>query len=48
MSFQAVQFSTADITIVGALLVGLVAVVVIGESTNFFTSYFYKPTLRVS
>jgi len=28
--------------------VGLVAGVLIGESTNYFTSYVYKPTLRIS
>ena len=31
-----------------AILVGLAAGVLIGESTNYFTSYVYKPTLRVS
>jgi K(+)-stimulated pyrophosphate-energized sodium pump len=29
-------------------LAGLIAGVLIGESTNYFTSYVYKPTLRVS
>jgi len=31
-----------------AILAGLVAGVLIGESTNYFTSYVYKPTLNVS
>ena len=31
-----------------AILVGLVAGVLIGESTNYFTSYVYKPTLKVA
>jgi K(+)-stimulated pyrophosphate-energized sodium pump len=47
-SFLAVYFLDADIGIFWAILVGLVAGVLIGESTNFFTSYVYKPTLRVS
>jgi K(+)-stimulated pyrophosphate-energized sodium pump len=47
-SFLAVYFLKADISIFWAILVGLVAGVLIGESTNFFTSYVYKPTLRVS
>ena len=47
-SFLAVYFLKADIGIFWAILVGLVAGVLIGESTNFFTSYIYKPTIRVS
>ena len=31
-----------------AILVGLLAGVLIGESTNFFTSYAYKPTLDIA
>ena len=38
----------ADLNIFWAILIGLVAGVLIGESTNFFTSYVYKPTLEVS
>ena len=34
--------------IFGAIVAGLVAGVLIGESTNYFTSYVYKPTLKVS
>ncbi|MEE9583561.1 MAG: sodium-translocating pyrophosphatase, partial [Dehalococcoidales bacterium] len=47
-AFLAVRLLEADINIFWAILVGLVAGVLIGESTNFFTSYAYKPTLRVS
>ncbi len=47
-SFLAVYFLKADIGIFWAILVGLVAGVLIGESTNFFTSYVYKPTLRIA
>ena len=47
-SFLAVYFLKADIGIFWAILVGLSAGVLIGESTNFFTSYAYKPTLRIS
>jgi len=47
-SFLVVYFLEADMGIFWAILVGLVAGVLIGESTNFFTSYVYKPTLRVS
>ena len=47
-SFLAVYLLDADIGIFWAILVGLVAGVLIGESTNFFTSYVYKPTLRIS
>ncbi len=44
----AVYFLDASINIFWAILVGLVAGVLIGESTNYFTSYSYKPTLRIS
>ncbi len=47
-SFLVVYFLKADISIFWAILVGLVAGVLIGESTNFFTSYAYKPTLQIS
>lgn len=47
-SFLVVYFLEADMGVFWAILVGLVAGVLIGESTNFFTSYVYKPTLRVS
>ncbi|MBA7644904.1 putative K(+)-stimulated pyrophosphate-energized sodium pump [subsurface metagenome] len=48
LSFLAVYFLKADIGIFWAILVGLVAGVLIGESTNFFTSYAYKPTLNIA
>jgi len=47
-SFLAVYFLKADIGVFWAILVGLVGGVLIGESTNFFTSYVYKPTLRIA
>jgi K(+)-stimulated pyrophosphate-energized sodium pump len=47
-SFLAVYFLRADLGIFWAILAGLVAGVLIGESTNFFTSYAYKPTLNVA
>ncbi len=47
-AFLAVYFLSADIGIFWAILVGIIAGVLIGESTNFFTSYVYKPTLRIA
>jgi K(+)-stimulated pyrophosphate-energized sodium pump len=47
-SLLAVHFLDASINIFWAILVGLVAGVLIGESTNYFTSYSYKPTLKIS
>ncbi len=47
-AFLAVYFLKADIGVFWAILAGLGAGVLIGESTNYFTSYVYKPTLRVS
>jgi len=47
-SFLAVYFLKADIGIFWAILAGLVAGVLIGESTNFFTSYAYRPTLKIA
>ena len=51
-SFLAVYFLVGiqgyGINIFWAILAGLIAGVLIGESTNYFTSYAYKPTLRVS
>ena len=47
-SLLAVYFLDANISIFWAILVGLVAGVLIGESTNYFTSYSYKPTLRIA
>lgn len=47
-SFLAVHFLKADIGVFWAILAGLVAGILIGESTNFFTSYAYKPTLNIA
>jgi len=47
-AFLTVYFLRADLGIYWAILAGLVAGVLIGESTNYFTSYAYKPTLRIA
>lgn len=47
-SFLGVYFLKADIGVFWAILAGLIAGVLIGESTNFFTSYAYRPTLNIS
>jgi K(+)-stimulated pyrophosphate-energized sodium pump len=47
-AFLAVYFLKADIAIFWAILAGLVAGVLIGESTNYFTSYAYAPTRRIA
>ncbi|HEX73821.1 MAG TPA: sodium-translocating pyrophosphatase [Dehalococcoidia bacterium] len=51
-SFLAVYFLCGiqgyGINIFWAILAGLIAGVLIGESTNYFTSYVYKPTLNIS
>ena len=47
-AFLAVYFLGASTNIFWAILAGLVAGVVIGESTNYFTSYSYKPTLGIA
>ncbi len=47
-AFLAVYFLKADIGIFWAILVGLIAGVLIGESANYFTSYAYKPTLNIA
>jgi K(+)-stimulated pyrophosphate-energized sodium pump len=47
-AFLAVYYLDASINIFWAILVGLVAGVLIGESTNYFTSYSYKPTLKIA
>ena len=47
-AFLAVYFLNADIGIFWAILSGLVAGVLIGESTNYFTAYAYSPTRRIS
>jgi len=47
-SFLAVYFLNVNLSVFWAILAGLVAGVAIGESTNYFTSYSYKPTLQIS
>ena len=47
-AFLAVYFLNANIGIFWAILAGLIAGVLIGESTNYFTSYAYSPTKRIS
>jgi len=47
-AFLAVYFLGASLGIFWAILAGLVAGVLIGESTNFFTSYAYGPTRRIA
>jgi K(+)-stimulated pyrophosphate-energized sodium pump len=47
-AFLAVYLLKADLGIFWAILAGLIAGVLIGESTNYFTSYAYRPTLRIS
>ena len=47
-AFMAVRLLNADIGIFWAILAGLIAGILIGESTNFFTSYAYKPTLNIA
>ena len=47
-SFFIVYYLKADLGIFWAVLSGLIAGVLIGESTNYYTSYAYSPTRRVS
>ena len=47
-SYLAVWFVGADIRIFWAIIIGLIAGILIGESTNYFTSYVYKPTIKVA
>lgn len=47
-AFAAVSLLGADIGLFWAILVGLAAGLAIGESTNYFTSYVYKPTLKIA
>ena len=48
LSWLCVVWLGVNISVFWAILAGLVAGVLIGESTNFFTSYSYKPTLDIS
>ncbi|ADJ26073.1 V-type H(+)-translocating pyrophosphatase [Dehalogenimonas lykanthroporepellens BL-DC-9] len=47
-AFASVSLLGADIGVFWAILVGLAAGLAIGESTNYFTSYVYKPTLKIA
>ena len=47
-SFFAVHLTNSDLGIFWAILSGLIAGVLIGESTNYFTSYAYSPTQKIS
>ena len=47
-SFLAVYLLQANMGIFWAIVAGLVAGILIGESTNYFTSYAYSPTQRIS
>ncbi|MFQ5924676.1 MAG: sodium-translocating pyrophosphatase [Dehalococcoidia bacterium] len=47
-SFLAVYFLGANLGIFWAVLAGLIAGILIGESTNYFTSYAFGPTRRIS
>ena len=47
-AFLAVHFLNVNLGVFWAILAGLIAGVLIGESTNYFTSYSYKPTLGIA
>jgi K(+)-stimulated pyrophosphate-energized sodium pump len=47
-SFLAVYYLKTDLGIFWAVLAGLIAGILIGESTNYFTSYAYLPTRKIS
>ena len=47
-AFLIIYFLRADLGIFWAMLAGLVAGVLMGESTNYFTSYAFKPTQEIS
>jgi K(+)-stimulated pyrophosphate-energized sodium pump len=47
-SFLVVFFMNANLGIFWAILSGLIAGMLIGESTNYFTSYAYKPTQNIA
>jgi len=48
LSWLAVYYLKVNMNIFWAILAGLVAGVIIGEASNFYTSYSYKPTARVA
>jgi len=47
-AYLAVWLLKADVGIFYAILAGLIAGVLIGESTNYYTSYAYSPTRHIS
>ncbi len=47
-AFLVIHFLGASIGLFWAVLAGLIAGVLIGESTNYFTSYAFKPTQEIS
>ncbi|MFW6125981.1 MAG: sodium-translocating pyrophosphatase [Chloroflexota bacterium] len=48
IAFLVIYFLDANIGLFWAVLAGLVAGVVMGESTNYFTSYAFRPTQEIS
>ncbi len=48
LSLLAIELLDVNIDVFWAVLAGLVAGVLIGESTNYFTSYTFGPTRRIS
>ena len=47
-AFLVIHFLDASLGLFWAVLAGLIAGVLMGESTNYFTSYAYKPTQEIS
>ena len=47
-SFVIIYFLGASLGIFWAVLAGLIAGALVGESTNYYTSYAFKPTLKIS
>lgn len=47
-AFLVIYFLDASLGLFWAVLAGLIAGVLMGESTNYFTSYAYKPTQEIS
>jgi K(+)-stimulated pyrophosphate-energized sodium pump len=47
-AFLVIYFLGASLGLFWAMLAGLVAGVLVGESTNYFTSYAFKPTQEIS
>ena len=47
-AFLIIHFTHASLGILWAVIAGLAAGALMGESTNYFTSYAYKPTLEIS